>query len=69
MAIVRAQGTTLRPIWLTCFFISILTVDGQALLELTVRGFIVPGEAVNMAIFDPDLTYEFQLEGTGDAIP
>ena len=43
--------------------------NSKAVLELTVRGFIVPGEAVNMAIFDPDLTYEFQLEGTGDAIP
>jgi hypothetical protein len=41
----------------------------KAVLEMTVRGFIVPGEAVNMAIFDSDLTYEFRLEGTGDAIP
>ena len=28
--------------------------NSKAVLEMTVRGFIVPGEAVNMAIFDPD---------------
>ena len=41
----------------------------KAVLELTVRGFIVPGEAVNFGIFDPAVTYEFRLEETGDAIP
>ncbi len=43
--------------------------NSRAILELTVRGFIVPGEAVNMGIFDPDVTYEFGIEGTGDATP
>lgn len=43
--------------------------NSQAVLEMTVRGFIVPGEAVNMAIFDQDITYQFAVEGTGDAIP
>ena len=41
----------------------------RVVLELTVRGFIVPGEAVNMAVFDPDVTYQFSIEGTGDAAP
>ncbi len=43
--------------------------NSRVIVELTVRGFIVPGEAVNMAIFDPDLTYQFGIEGTGDAAP
>jgi len=43
--------------------------NDKAVLELTVRGFIVPGEAVNFGIFDPAVTYEFRLEETGDAIP
>ena len=43
--------------------------NSRAILEMTVRGFIVPGEAVNMGIFDPDVTYQFRIEGTGDAVP
>lgn len=35
----------------------------------TQRGFIVPGEAVNMAIFDPDITYRYGFEETGDTTP
>ncbi len=31
----------------------------------TVRGFIVPGEAVNFAIFDSTIRYRFQIENTG----
>lgn len=35
----------------------------------TQRGFIVPGEAVNMAIFDPDVVYRYGIEETGDTTP
>jgi len=39
----------------------------QAVLIMTVRGFIVPGEAVNFAIFDEKVRYRFGGENTGDA--
>src|SRR5258708_7720308 len=35
----------------------------------TLRGFTVPGEAVNFAIFDPNVRYRFEIENTGDARP
>jgi hypothetical protein len=35
----------------------------------TVRGFIVPGEAVNFVVFDSTIKYRFQIENTGDARP
>ena len=35
----------------------------------TLRGFIVPGEAGNFAIFDSTIRYRFQIENTGDATP
>jgi hypothetical protein len=35
----------------------------------TVRGFIVPGEAGNFAIFDSTIRYRFQIENTDDAKP
>jgi hypothetical protein len=35
----------------------------------TLRGFIVPGEAVNFAIFDSAIRYRFQIENTEDAKP
>ncbi len=41
----------------------------RVVLALTVRGFIVPGEAVNFAFFDDQVRYRFELETTGDAIP
>ncbi len=40
----------------------------KAVLLMTVRGFIVPGEAVNFGIFDPNVHYRFDIENTGDAI-
>ncbi|MFL6590481.1 MAG: DUF4331 family protein [Chthoniobacterales bacterium] len=43
--------------------------NSRVIIEMTVRGFIVPSEAVNMGIFDPQLVYRFLLEGTGDVIP
>ena len=43
--------------------------NGFLVLLMTVRGFIVPGEAVNQGIFDPAVLYRFQIENTGDAKP
>lgn len=43
--------------------------NSKVILEVTMRGFIVPGEAVNMAVFDPEILYRFDLEETGDATP
>jgi hypothetical protein len=43
--------------------------NNRVIIEMTMRGFIVPGEGVNMGIFDPELVYRFLLEGTGDVIP
>src|SRR4051812_40372425 len=36
----------------------------RAVLSMTVGGFMIPGEAVNQAIFDPSVRYQFQVEGT-----
>lgn len=41
----------------------------QVILINTIRGFIVPGEAGNFAIFDEDVRYTFQIENTGDSKP
>src|SRR5688572_3715133 len=35
----------------------------------TIRGFIVPGEAVNFALFDSTIRYRFQIENSEDAKP
>jgi hypothetical protein len=35
----------------------------------TIRGFIVPGEAVNFALFDSTIRYRFQIENSDDAKP
>ena len=43
--------------------------NNRVIISMTTRGFIVPGEAVNMGIFDPELVYRFLIEGTGDVIP
>jgi hypothetical protein len=43
--------------------------NNRVILEMTMHGFIVPSEAVNMGIFDPKLVYRFLIEGTGDAVP
>ena len=42
--------------------------NSRAVLSMTVGGFMVPSEAVNQAILDPNVRYQFQIEGTGDAI-
>src|ERR1043166_4056723 len=41
----------------------------KAVMIATMRGFIVPGEAVNFAIFDDKVRYRFEIENTGDAKP
>ncbi len=43
------------------------TDNSKVVLALTVRGFIVPGEAVNFAFFDPNVRFVFEIETTGDA--
>lgn len=40
----------------------------RVVLAMTVQGFIVPGEAVNMSIFDQNVRYRFELETTGDPL-
>ena len=39
----------------------------KMILGMTVQGFIVPSEAANFGIFDPNVGYLFDLETTGDA--
>ena len=41
----------------------------RVVMLLTVRGFIVPGEAVNFGIFDHSLRYRFEIEANGNATP
>jgi len=41
----------------------------RLVIAMTLQGFIPPGEAVNFSVFDPLLTYRFELETTGDATP
>ena len=41
----------------------------NAVLIATFRGFIVPSEAANFGIFDPNVRFRFLIENTGDAIP
>jgi len=43
--------------------------NSRAVLSLTMRGFIVAGEAVNTGIFDPTVVFRFLIEETGDAVP
>jgi hypothetical protein len=38
-------------------------------LGMTVHGFIVPGEALNLSYFDPHVLFRFFIENTGDAKP
>ncbi len=41
----------------------------QAILIMTIHGFIVPGENGNFGIFDRAIRYRFEIENTGDARP
>lgn len=40
----------------------------QLVMVMTTRGFLVPGEAGNLAFFQSGMTYRFGIENTGDAI-
>ena len=52
-----------------CYFFVDPTDATKVVLINTVRGFIVPGEAVNFVVFDSAIKYRFQIENTGDAKP
>jgi hypothetical protein len=41
----------------------------KAVMIMTVRSFIVPGENVNMGIFDPNVAYLFRIDKTFDSKP
>ncbi len=41
----------------------------KVIIMTTVQGFIVPGEAVNFALFDHRVRFRFELEVNGDAAP
>jgi hypothetical protein len=41
----------------------------KVVIAVTIHGFIVPGEAVNFGVFDPNMRYRFEIERTGDAKP
>ena len=43
--------------------------NNKVVLIGTLRGFMVPGEAVNFAIFDRNVRHRFEIENTGDARP
>jgi hypothetical protein len=43
-------------------------VNTQLVVIAAVSGFIVPGEAISSAFFDPKLRYRFNFETTGDAV-
>lgn len=43
--------------------------NSRLVIAVTLQGFIPAGEAVNFSVFDPLLTYGFELETTGDARP
>ncbi|HEX8310187.1 MAG TPA: DUF4331 family protein [Chthoniobacteraceae bacterium] len=52
-----------------CYFFQDPNDATKVVLINTVRGFIVPGEAANFAIFDSTIRYRFQIENTDDAKP
>jgi hypothetical protein len=43
--------------------------NSRLVIAMTLQGFIPAGEAVNLSVFDPLLTYRFELETTSDARP
>src|SRR5215467_13557435 len=42
--------------------------NSKVVLALDVEGFIVPSELLNLSFFSPEVTYQFQIENTGDAV-
>src|SRR5689334_6310941 len=43
--------------------------NSKIILGVTIHGFIVPNEAVNFGVFDPNIRYRFEIEKTGDPKP
>jgi hypothetical protein len=43
--------------------------NSKVVLALDVEGFVVPSELLNLSFFAPDVTYQFEIENTGDAAP
>lgn len=43
--------------------------NSKIVLAVTIHGFIVPNEAVNFGVFDPNLRYRFEIEKNGDPKP
>ena len=43
--------------------------NSKVVLAITVAGFIVPAEQLNLSFFSPDIIYRFEIENTGDSIP
>ncbi len=43
--------------------------NSKVVLAIDVEGFIVPSELLNLSFFSPDVTYRFEIENTGDAVP
>jgi hypothetical protein len=43
--------------------------NAKVILAFDVHGFIVPSENANLGSFDPDVTFRFFVENTGDAVP
>src|SRR4051794_28997010 len=43
--------------------------NDRVILVGTLRGFIVPGEASNFGLFDPNARFTFNIENTGDYKP
>lgn len=43
--------------------------NSKVVLALDVEGFVVPSELLNLSFFAPEVTYRFEIENTGDAVP
>lgn len=43
--------------------------NSRVVLAMSVSGFIVPAEQLNIGFFAPDILYRFEIENTGDAVP
>src|SRR3989442_2077183 len=43
--------------------------NSKVILAMDVEGFVVPAEILNLCCFSAEVTYRFEIETTGDAIP
>lgn len=43
--------------------------NSKVILAVTIHGFIVPNEAVNFGVFDPNVRYRFEVDKNGDPKP